>query len=138
MKKMELDSLYFGVKVRDSNHGDELKTYNLFDIGGVKYSVARYVTMGEKERKMIIGEGKNEFVGNKDLFFCFCDVWSRYEYEYDITRPGGSDGYKTDVYNMYVIPNADLLMKMVKSVSQKSAKEYLREWKKMYGRHYGV
>ena len=135
MKKMKLDSLYFGVKVRDSNHRDELKTYNLFDIGGVKHSVARYVTMGEKERKMIIGEEKNEFVGKNDLFFCFGGVWSRYEYEYDITPPGGGNRHKTDVYNMYVIPNADLLMKMVKSVSQKSAKEYLREWKKMYGRH---
>lgn len=133
-KKVKLDDLYFGVKLFplsfDSQEGSKnLTTYNLFDFGRVKWSVARWATMNEKERKEIFSDA---------LKFCFGDVWSRCEYEFVVSPWGGLGendkvvdvGTKVDTYQMYVEPNADLLMKMVNSVSVNSAKKYLAEERK--------
>lgn len=101
----------------------KLETYNLFDFVKVRWSVAKYATMSEEERKSLLSD---------PLWFCFGDVAGRCEYEY-IIRPMGSeeeDEKKVDVYQMYVEPNAEYLMKIVNSVSVSSAKKYLSEERK--------
>lgn len=134
MKKTKLNDLYFGVKLYPMSGSiggkRNLVTYNLFGFGRVKWSVAKWVLMNEKERKSLWGDPLN---------FCFGDVWSRCEYEFMVCPWGGLDkndkvtdvGIKMDTFEMYVKPNADLLMKMVNSVSKNSAREYLREERKL-------
>lgn len=134
MKKTKIDDLYFGIKLYPMSYGDKaekrkLATYNLFSFGRVKWSVARYITMPEKEKKALMSD---------PLVFCFGDVWSRCEYEFMVCPWGGLNendkvvdvGMKVDTFEMYVKPNADLLMEMVNSVSVSSAKKYLSEERK--------
>lgn len=133
---MKLDDLYFGVKLMPLSYNSkegrtELKTYNLFDLSRIKWSVAKYVTMTDTERSLL----------HNSLMFCFGDVWGRTEYEFIVCPwpygdgEGVSDnGQKVDTFTMYVEPNAKLLMDMVNSVSVSSAKKYLTEWRKRYKR----
>lgn len=133
-KKVKLDDLYFGIKLypmSTSSKDDlrELKTYNLFNFGRVKWSVARWVTMNDKEKKALWSD---------PLMFCFGDVWSRCEYEFIVCPWGGlrendkvkDVGIKVDTFEMYVKPNEKLLMDMVNSVSENSARKYLAEERK--------
>ena len=122
----QLDNLYFGVKLFElsnvKQYGHKLETYNLFDFSRVKWSVARYVTMTDEKKKSLLSD---------PLHFCFGDTWGRCESEM-LIRPLVSDEedtLKTDIFQMYVEPNANLLMEMVNSVSVNSAKKYLREQK---------
>ena len=131
--KISLNKLYFGIKLyplsyRSRDEQRELKTYNLFELSRVKWSVAKYATMNDKEKKSIMSD---------PLHFCFGDVWSRSEFEFmvcpwpyteDDTIDGS--GVKVDTWTLYVEPNKDLLMKMVNSVSVSSAKAYLRDERK--------
>lgn len=133
---MKIDDLYFGVKLMPLSYGSEegriaLKTYNLFEFSKVKWSVARWVTMSDEEKKNI----------TSPLHFLFGDVWGRAEYEFIVCPwpygdgEGVSDnGQKVDTFMMYVEPNAELLMDMVNSVSVSSAKKYMAEWRKRYKR----
>ncbi len=128
---MKLDELYFGVKLFPMSYtGREdrrrLKTYNLFDFGRVKWSVARYVTMSDEERSLL----------NNELLFCFGDTWSRTEFEfmacpwpYRDTDTIENSGIKVDTFSLYVEPNAEYLMSLVKQVDKNSAKKYLSAWK---------
>lgn len=133
-KQTNINDLYFGIKLFPLSYSSrdklkELTTYNLFSFGRVKWSVARYVTMSEKEKKSLLS--------GDPLLFCFGDVWSRTEFEF-IACPWpytdemtiSNSGVKVDTFEMYVKPNADLLMKMVNSVSVSSAKKYLAEERK--------
>lgn len=127
-EKVNLDELYFGIKLFSLSYANEnerttLKTYNLFDFSRVKWSVARYVTMSDKEKKTLLSD---------PLHFCFGDVWGRCEYEY-LIRPMVSDNkgeVKTDVFQMYVEPNAKYLMSIVNRITKTSAQKYLREERK--------
>lgn len=138
---MKIDDLYFGVKLMPLSYSTEkgrmklgrrrLDTYNLFELSKVKWSVARWVTMSDEEKKEI----------TNPLHFIFGDVWSRTEFEFVICPwpygdgEGVSDnGQKVDTFTMYVEPNAELLMNMVNSVSVPSAKKYMTEWRKRYKR----
>ena len=130
--KKKLDALYFGVKLYplsySSDQERELATYNLFDFARVKWSVAKYITMTDIERQNV----------SNPLMFCFGDVWSRCEFEFVVCPWGGTEedakitevGTKVDIYKMYVEPNAEYLMELISSVSQSSAKAYLREERK--------
>ena len=132
-KKININKLYFGVKLFPMSYPsksklDKLKTYNLFDFGRVKWSVARYVTMTDKERKSLMSD---------PVHFCFGDVWSRTEFEFVACPWPYTDkdtiensGVKVDTYQMYVEPNADYLMSLVNRVSPTSARIYLREERK--------
>ena len=132
-KKININKLYFGVKLFPMSYPsksklDKLKTYNLFDFGRVKWSVARYVTMTDKERKSLMSD---------PVHFCFGDVWSRTEFEFVACPWPYTDkdtiensGVKVDTYQMYVEPNADYLMSLVNRVSPTSARMYLREERK--------
>lgn len=124
--KISLDKAYFGIMLFSlsySNRNEQkLETYNLFNLARVKWSVATYVAMSEEEKKEL----------SDPLHFCFGDVWCRCEYEY-LMRPVVSteeETTKTDVYNLYVVPNAKYLMEIVNSISVSSAKEYLQNERK--------
>ena len=41
---------------------------------------------------------------------------------------------KVDVYDLYVVPNKDLLLDLISKVSKNSAQEFLREERKKYNR----
>ena len=134
--KININDLYFGVKLMPLSYGSQeerisLKTYNLFDLSKIKWSVAMWVTMDKKKREEI----------TSPLHFLFGDVWSRTEYEFIVCPwPYGDgegvseNGQKVDTFMMYVEPNAELLMDMVNSVSVSSAKKYMTEWRKRYKR----
>ena len=132
-KKIPLNKLYFGVRLYPMSYSSkdkatDLETYNLFDFGRVKKGVARYVTMKSDERKRL----------SNPLSFCFGDVWGRCECEFVVCPWGGLKegakveevGLKMDTYEMYVKPNADLLMDMVNRVTVSSARKYLSEERK--------
>lgn len=129
--KIKLEDAYFGIKLYPISYRskDELKglsTYNLFNFGRVKWSVAKYVTMDDKEKNSLLSD---------PLRFCFGDVWGRTEYEFIVCPWGGLDGnekvsdvgIKVDAFEMYVEPNATLLMDIVNRISENSARKYLRE-----------
>ena len=134
--KININDLYFGVKLMPLSYWSQkerisLKTYNLFDLSKVKWSVAMWVTMGEKKREEI----------TNPLHFLFGDVWSRAEYEFIVCPwPYGDgegvseNGQKVDTFTMYVLPNEKLLMDMVNRVTKSSASKYLAEWRKTYKR----
>lgn len=134
--KISIDSLYFGIKLPKMSYlsfdeRNELKTYNLFDFPCVKFSVARWVTMKEEDKKRI---------GNP-LSFLFCDVRGRCEYEFVVSPWPYEDnskiedfGRKVDIWTMYVEPNKELLLDLVSRVTPNSARIYLREERKRYRR----
>ena len=129
-EKVNINKLYFGIKLFSLSYANEnerttLKTYNLFDFSRVKWSVARYVTMSDKEKKTLLSD---------PLHFCFGDVWGRTEFEFMVCPWPYSDkdtidnsGVKVDTFSLYVKPNEKLLMDMVNSVSIDSAKAYLKK-----------
>ena len=125
--KLNINNLYFGIKLFSLSYSSKqerkLEAYNLFDFSRVKWSVARYVTMTKEEREVMLLD---------PIRFCFGDVWGRCEYEYLIRPMVGDDEdeIKTDVFQMYVEPNAEYLMGLVNRVTKTSAKDYLREERK--------
>ena len=134
--KMNINDLYFGVVLMPLSYSSKetrinLKTYNLFNLSRVKLSVAMWVTMSDVQREEI----------GDPISFIFGDVWGRTEYEFIVCPwpygegEGVSDnGQKVDTFRMYVEPNKELLLDLVSRVSMNSAQEYLREWRKTYGR----
>lgn len=130
-EKININDLYFGIRMpqmsySSSREKNTLKTYNLFDFSRVKFSVARWRTMNDEDKKLI----------TNPLGFCFGDTWGRTEFEWVVnTWPYKDDekvenGEKVDVFQMYVEPNADLLMNMVNHVTTTSAKKYIAEERK--------
>lgn len=135
-KKINLRDLYFGIMLYPMNtvsRNEKLEVRNLFNSVRVLRSVARYVTMTDKEKKALSSD---------PLVFCFGDTWGRCEYEFVVCPWGGLGeddrvskvGTKMDTFEMYVRPNAELLMDMVNSVSVSSAKKYLAEERARYRR----
>lgn len=130
----DINDLYFGVRLLSISYSNDerkkLKTYNLFDFSRVKKSVAMWVAKGPEFQK------EHDF-----LRWCFGDVWSRTEYEMIICPWPYRDsdtiedaGQKVDTFTLYCEPNEGLLRKMVDDVSVSSAKKYLREERRRYGR----
>ena len=132
-KKIDINDLYFGIRLYSlsysSKEARKLEIYNLFNFSRVKWSVARYVTMAEEEKKTLLSD---------PLSFCFGDTWGRCEYEFMVCPWGGLDnddkvvdvGLKVDTFEMYVKPNAEYLMSLVNRVSVTSAKKYMSEERK--------
>ena len=116
---MDIENLYFGIRLFDFNTG-KLKTENLFQSLRVMRSVAIWLTMPEELQKQ------------RDLVhFCFGDTRGHVEYEMYVrdmvVKSSERDKLtKVDVYEMYVLPNADYLTSLVNSVSIKSAERWLR------------
>lgn len=135
-ERMNINDLYFGVRMMTMSYSsrDErtrMVTYNLFDVSRVKWSVAKWVTMSDEDKRRIMDP----------LAYMFFDVCGRTEYEmivcpwpYNDGETVADAGQKVDVYEMYVKPNRMLLLDMVSRVSKSSANAYLREWRKKYRR----
>lgn len=126
--KIKITDLYFGYRnyAMSYTSGEERKieTYNLFDSARVIRSVALWVLMSEEEKKK-----------HDPLSWCFADVRGRAEYEF-VMSPwvGGGEENKVDIWTMYVVPNGELLLDIISRVSPTSARTYLREERKRYGR----
>lgn len=114
---MKLSDAHFGVMVWDSNE-HKLKSHNLFDLARNKHFVAEYVAHPERHPQ-----------GDWALF-CFGDVWSRAQYEYQVGGLFGDYSQKIDVWSMYVEPNRQALYDIIHSISKSSALAYLREERK--------
>lgn len=132
--EIDINDLYFGVVMNQMSYSSEeergnIKTYNLFEFSRVKFAVAMYVGMTESQREEL----------SSPLSFCFGDVHWRTEYEFMMCpwpyRDGDfveQAGHKVDIYQMYVEPNAELLMDLIDRVTKSSAKKYLSETRKAY------
>lgn len=133
--KMKLDDLYFGIVMNPMSYTkysdrNNLTTYNIFDSYRVKWSVATYVAMTAKQKAQV----------SDPLTFCFGDTWGRTEWEFIVCPWPYKDedtidlvGRKVDVFNMYVKPNAELLMDLVNRVTKTSAKAWLKAEKERRG-----
>ena len=101
-----------------------LHDWKLFDNLGVKRAVASWVLKSKSEQSQI----------PDPLHYLFGDLWSRCEYECVICPWPFKDGAKVaeigekyDVYTLYVVPNASLLLEMVENVSATSARKWRAE-----------
>lgn len=126
--KIKITDLYFGYRnyAMSYTSGKERKieTHNLLDSTRVLRSVALWVLMPEEEKKK-----------HDPLSWCFADVRGRAEYEF-VMSPWVGDGeeQKVDIWGMYVVPNGELLIDLISRVTKNSARAYLREERKRYGR----
>lgn len=111
---MNLKELYFGCVIYDFNSG-EIKPFNLFNSLRVLRSIAIY-----KTRKGIKIDNP--------LRFCFFDLFGRVEYEFEIGGPFSNKTRKISLWDLYVVPNKELLMKMVNEVNEDSCKKFLKEY----------
>lgn len=119
---MKIDDLYFGIVLIDFNT-KQLKKQNLFGSLRIQRSIATYIYL--KNRKKLEKEGFDP------LQFCFGDTRGRCEYEtlFHVSEfPDKDDDkiIKTDVYEMYVKPNADYLMSLVNQISESEAEKWLK------------
>ena len=135
MKLKKLKDLYFGVCVWDS-FKKEIEVRNLFSSSGILWSVALYRTgkMDEFLRSDFARDTGRTYE-EEFAWWCFSDTWSRIQWESGFGEPfknedGTWDGVKTDVFNLYVLPNKTLLKEMVDSISKNSCVQYLREERK--------
>ena len=115
---MDIEDLYFGVKVYDSDT-DEIKTTNLFNSMRVMRSVATYVVKPESVGLSYLDR----------LWFLFGDTCGKFEWEFAVGGLFDEETEKTDVFKMYVEPNGELLLDMVSKVTEASAKRWLKEHK---------
>lgn len=126
--KISIDSLYFGYRnyAMSYTSGEERKieTRNLFGSARVLRAVAMWVLMPEEEKRE-----------HDPLPWCFADVRGRAEYEFMMSPwVGGGEEQKVDIWAMYVVPNGELLVDLISRVTPNSARTYLREERKKYGR----
>lgn len=121
---MNIKDLYFGCLNYDFNH-NRMEKHNLFGSMRVLYSIAIYKTRQEELTN------QEWFGGEFDpLRFCFGDLDGHVEYEMQVGGPFKEETEKMSLWDMYVVPNEELLMKMVDSVSVESCQEWLKENKR--------
>lgn len=127
-RKDDLEKAYFGVVRFEPNSG-EFETFNLFDSIRVQTSVAAWRVMdespsGRKNKKWLLDNNHDP------LMYCFSDVRGRVEYEMWCQGAFDETTHKTDVYQMFVEPNRELLMNMVENMSISSCRRVLRKYKR--------
>lgn len=126
--KIKITDLYFGYRnyamSYSSKNGRQVETSNLFGSARVLRSVALWVLMPEEEKRR-----------HDALSWCFMDVRGRAEYEFMMSPwVGSGEEQKVDIWTMYVVPNGELLVDLISRVTPTSARAYLREERKRYGR----
>lgn len=124
--KIKITDLYFGYRNYamscTSNEGRQIETMNLFGSARVLRSVALWVLMPEEEKRR-----------HDPLSWCFMDVRGRAEYEFMMSPwVGGGEEQKVDIWDMYVVPNGELLIDLISRVTPNSARAYLREERKKW------
>ena len=121
---MELTDLYFGCMNFDFNQKKMVK-HNLFGSMRVLRSIAIYKT---RQDELVNDEWyRGEF---DPLHFCFGDLWGHVEYEMMVGGMFEDKLEKMSLWDMYVVPNGDLLMDMVNKVSVESCEKWLEEHKR--------
>lgn len=119
----DIKDLYFGCLNYDFNSG-KMEKFNLFNSMRVLHSIAIYKTRQEElaNQEWLSGEFD-------PLHFCFGDLWGHVEYEMQVGGLFDKDTEKKSLWDMYVVPNEKLLMKMVDEVSVESCEKWLEEHK---------
>ena len=113
---MKIDEAYFGVMLPEhsgpTKGNTRLRLYNIFDHQDVRRAISIYKT--------------GDIMIDDPLFFCFAGFWKRSQYEYRI-----SDGFRTpikiDVYDLYIEPNKEYLLKIIDLIDKKDCKKWLKE-----------
>lgn len=142
-----IKDLYFGVCTWDWN-ARKCKPMNLFCNTRVLDSVALYKT-GKYDEYAAYEKKRDKEMGRESLYtndlerwasWCFGDTRGRVEWEFGFGDPfvkddGTWEGYKMDVFSVFVIPNAALLKQMVDEISVASCKRWLAEQNRRRGRY---
>lgn len=117
---MKLTEAYFGITILNPNSpAVELQAVNLFQSLRVLRSVAIYKT----ERERLEKDYGEDFDA---LHFCFGDTQHRHEYEMLIKGVFDKDWRLYDIYTLYILPNKELLLKIVEDIDIKSCKDWLK------------
>lgn len=115
---IKLEDAYFGIMRPNFNKGSKLEPENLFGSTRVLWSVALWKTQPS------LREGRDL------ISWCFNDTRGRCEYEWVVSpwvgRDEDAEGWKVDVYHMYVEPNKEILTDMVNNISVSSCRKWLR------------
>ena len=119
-----IKDLHFGCMNYDLNQ-KKLVYFNLFSSMRVLYSIAIYKTRQDE----LLSE---EWIGGEfdPLRFCFGDLDGHVEYELQVGGAFEDKTEKKSLWDMYVVPNEELLMDMVDEVSVESCNEWLEENKR--------
>ena len=119
---IKLEDAYFGIMRPNFNHKGKLEPENLFGSMRVLHSVALWKTDPTIIKKHNL------------ISWCFGDTRWRCEYEWLVfpwaNASDDSEGWKVDVYSMYVEPNKQILEKIVDSISVSSCRKWLRDHKR--------
>ncbi len=123
-EETDIEDLYFGCVNYDFNHS-KIEKFNLFNSTRVLHSIAIY-----KIRQQELEE--QEWLGGKfdPLRFCFGDLDGHVEYEMQVGGAFENKTEKLSLWDMYVVPNANLLMAMVNNVSIESCERWIEENKR--------
>lgn len=122
-EEIDIEDLYFGCMNYDFNLKKMVK-HNLFGSTRVLRSIATYRTRKEELEN-------DAWLGEFDpLRYCFGDLDGHAEYEMAVGSLFETEYEKMSLWKMYVVPNADLLMSMVNSVSIESCEQWLKENKR--------
>lgn len=120
-KENDIKDLYFGCLNFNFNT-KRFEEHNLFGSMRVLHSIAIYKTRQEDL------ENNEWHLGEFDpLSFCFGDLRGHVEYEMQVGQVFGDETLKMSLWDLYVVPNADLLMDMVNSISIESCERWLEE-----------
>lgn len=119
MKTKSIKDLYFGCINYNFNTG-RFEEHNLFGSMRVLRAIATYRTHGKELEKS---------PSFNPLMYCFGDLWGHVEYEMMVQGIFNDNSVKMSLWDMYVVPNAQLLMEMVNSVSVNSCREWLKSHK---------
>lgn len=127
MKKLK--DLYYGIYIWDEDNQDR-KLINVFSIIPVRDSVALY-KVGRLNKVFNPTSGNTLEQWTR---WCFESLHWRAQWEVGFGAPflrnGKWSGHKTDVYTLYIEPNAALLKQMVDEVSVNSCKQWIKEHKR--------
>lgn len=123
-EEIDIKDLYFGCMNYDFNR-KEIVQYNLFGSMRVLRSIAIYRT-----RKDELENDDWYRDGFDPLRFCFGDLDGHVEYEMQVGGAFEDETKKMSLWDMYVVPNADLLLSMVNNVSIESCERWLEENKR--------
>lgn len=117
----------------------DLVRENIFDCHDVKKAIAEDIVAMHAEKptrtqQYFLDQMKKETPEQRLLhYFGFC--WSRVQWEMNLSRAFTSEPCeKICTFDLFLRPNAKLLLSMIDSVDLKSAKKYLKQWKKEHPR----
>lgn len=115
---MGLSEAQFNVMVERNG---QLKFINVFKHPNVAWWVAKWRTSKAF---------RDSYRQHDPFFCCFCDFWSRAEFELVVQGFLSNDeGHKMDVYEMFLKPNKIAIWQIIESISVNSCREYLREFR---------